>query len=87
MKPLSRINHVDEKKHLIEIERLAASAQVRVEDVRPLYQKVLAEMLNEARITTYLHIFTARKVGNLLVRVREINLGIRNGKWPGISTA
>lgn len=78
---------VDGKKHAAAIERLATLARVRVEDVRPLYEKVLAEMLKEAKITTFLPILAARKVEKLLLRVREMYLNRRNGNWPGISTA
>jgi hypothetical protein len=51
-------------------------AQVRAEDVRPLYEQVLTEMLEQARITTYLSIFTARRVEELLKRIKETN------SWP-----
>lgn len=64
----------DAKRHATAIERIAASARVRVEDVRPLYEKVLAEMSEGARIKTYLYIFTARKVEKLL-SMGETNRG------------
>jgi hypothetical protein len=63
----------DERRHVAAIERLAALAQVRAEDVRPLYEQVLAEMLEQARITTYLSIFTARRVEKLLQRIARTN--------------
>lgn len=66
----------DAHRHSAAIERLAACAHVRPEDVRPLYERVLAEMLEQARITTYLSIFTARRVEELLQRIEETN------SWP-----
>jgi hypothetical protein len=66
----------DAHRHSAAIERLAACAHARPEDVRPLYERVLAEMLEQARITTYLSIFTARRVEELLQRIKETN------SWP-----
>ena len=73
MAQFSYENLKDAERHAAAIERLAASAQVRPEDVRPLYEQVLAEMLNEARIKTYLSIFTARRVETLLQRMARTN--------------
>jgi hypothetical protein len=66
----------DAKRHAAAIERLAALGHVSEEDVRPLYEQVLAEMLEQARITTYLSIFTARRVEQLLQRIG------RSNSWP-----
>jgi hypothetical protein len=44
--------HLDEaKRHTAAIERPAACARVQVENVRPLHENILAEMLEEARIS------------------------------------
>ena len=69
-------NFDDEKRHAAAIQHLAAIARVPVEVVRPLYERVLAEMLEQARITTYLSIFTARRVEKLLQRIARTNT------WP-----
>ena len=63
----------DAERHAAAIERLAASARVRPEDVRPLYEQVLGDMLNEARIKTFLPIFIARKVEKLLQSMARTN--------------
>jgi len=76
----------DAKRHAAAIERLAALAHVKKEDVQPLYEKILAEMLEQARIKTFLPIFTARRVEKLLPRMRATNLGLDGGNLPAIST-
>jgi hypothetical protein len=77
----------DEKRHGAAIERLAVLARVPVEDVRPLYEQVLAEMLEQARITTYLSIFTARRVEKLLERIGRTNSWPDNGSGFTLITA
>jgi DNA-binding transcriptional regulator YdaS (Cro superfamily) len=66
----------DAKRHAAAIERLAAFGNVSPDEVRPIYEQVLAEMLEQARITTYLSIFTARRVEQLLERMA------RSNSWP-----
>jgi hypothetical protein len=87
MKHFTYENLKDAKKHEAAIERLAASFQVRVEDVQLLYEKTLTEMLEQARVMTFLPIFTARRVEKLLIRIRKTNPGIGDGDLTGISTA
>jgi hypothetical protein len=82
MKQLMFENPDDAKRHMVAIQRLAAFAHVGVEDVRPLYENTLAEMLGEARITTYLPIFTARRVEKILLRTQKTNPGIGNDDSP-----
>ncbi len=57
------------EKHAAAIERIAASLQVPREKVAPLYERVLAEMQQEATIKTFLAIFAARRVEHLLRRM------------------
>lgn len=52
---------VEAKRHAAAIDRIAASTQVRPEEVGPLYERMLAKMQRKARITTYLAIFTRKK--------------------------
>lgn len=59
----------EDKKHAAAIDRIAASLQVTREEVTPLYERVLAEMQQEATIKTYLAIFAARRVEQLLRRM------------------
>ena len=60
----------DEKeKHAAAIDRIAASLKVPREEVIPLYERVLAELQQEATIKTYLAIFAARRVEQLLRRM------------------
>jgi hypothetical protein len=70
----------DAHRHSAAIERLAAYANVSVDYVRPLYEKVLADLLETARITTYLSIFTARRVEALINRIQD------NNSWPNDGT-
>jgi hypothetical protein len=66
----------DANRHKAAIDRLAAYANVSADYVMPLYEKVLADLLETARITTYLSIFTARRVEALLQRIQG------NNSWP-----
>jgi hypothetical protein len=70
----------DAHRHSAAIERLAAYTNVSVDYVRPIYEKVLADLLETARITTYLSIFTARRVEALLSRIQD------NNSWPNDGT-
>ena len=66
----SLFKNTDEaKKHEAAIERIAASMHVRPEEVKPLYERMLAKMQKKARIKTFLAIFTARRVEQLLIRL------------------
>jgi hypothetical protein len=55
-------------KHSNMIEGLAESHDVRSDDVRSLYESVLAEMKRDAVIMDFLPIFAARKVMEMLRR-------------------
>jgi hypothetical protein len=77
-------NPDDAKRHMVAIQRLAAFAHVGEEDVRPLYENTLAEMLGEARITTYLPIFTARRVEKILLKMQVSNPMAHNEDSPEI---
>ncbi|MGD0235648.1 MAG: DUF3562 domain-containing protein [Syntrophorhabdales bacterium] len=48
---------------------LRNAMQVRPEEVEPLYERMLAKMQQEATIKTFLAIFAARRVEQLLRRV------------------
>ena len=60
----------EEKKHAAAIDRIAASLQVPREEVAPVYESVRAELQQNAKIKTFLAIFTARKVEQLLRTMR-----------------
>jgi len=55
-------------RHSTTIESLAASQGVRSDDVRSLYESVLADMKRDAVITDFLPIFAARKFKEILLR-------------------
>ena len=57
------------EKHAAAIDRIAASLQIPREEVTPLYERVLAELQQEATIKTFLAIFAARRVEQLLRRM------------------
>ena len=62
-------NAEEAKRHAAAIERIAASMHIRPEEVEPLYERVLAKMQQKATIKTFLAIFTARRVEELLTRM------------------
>ena len=62
-------NEQDALRHSNMIEGLAESQDVRSDDVRSLYESVLAEMKRDAVITDYLPIFAVRKVKKILLRM------------------
>ncbi len=51
------------------IDRIAASMKIPREEVAPLYERELAEIQQNARIKTFLAIFAARRVEQLLRRM------------------
>ena len=57
------------EKYAAAIDRIAASLQIPREEVTPLYERVLAELQQEATIKTFLAIFAARRVEQLLRRM------------------
>jgi hypothetical protein len=57
-------------KHAAAIDRIAASLQVPREEVAPVYERVLAELQQNARIRTFLAIFAARRVEQLIRKMR-----------------
>ena len=59
----------EREKHAAAIDRIAASLQIPREEVTPLYERVLAELQQEATIKTFLAIFAARRVEQLLRRM------------------
>jgi len=63
---LKRENEAE--KHAAAINRIAASMNVSQEEVAPLYERELAEIQQSATIKTFLAIFAARRVEQLLRR-------------------
>ena len=61
-------NEQEVLRHSGTVENLARSLGVRLDDVRSLYESVLAEMKRDAVITDFLAIFAARKVKEILCR-------------------
>lgn len=59
-------NPNDEKQHAAAIEALARDLRVRREEVRGVYQALLADIGQTARIKDYLPIFISRKVKDTL---------------------
>jgi hypothetical protein len=55
-------------RHSTTIESLAASQGVRSDDVRSLYESVLADMKRDAVIMDFLPIFAVRRVKEILLR-------------------
>ena len=70
--PYKREN--EEKKNAAAIDKIAASMDVPKEEVRQLYERVLAEMQQRATVRTFLAIFAARRVEEFLRR--------RNSRYP-----
>ena len=70
--PYKREN--EDKKNAAVIDKIAASMDVPKEEVRQLYERVLSEMQQRATIRTFLAIFAARRVEDLLRR--------RNSRHP-----
>ena len=56
-------------KNAAAIDRIAAAMQLPREEVAPLYERELAEIQQNARIRTFLAIFAARRVEQLLRRM------------------
>ena len=54
------------EKNAAAIDRIAASMRVPREEVAPLYEREFAEIQQNARIKTFLAIFAARRVEQLL---------------------
>ena len=52
-------------KHVLAIDRIAASLHIPREEVRQLYERVFHEMEQIAKIKTFLPIFAARRVEEL----------------------
>ena len=61
-------NEEEALRHSTTIESLVASRGVRSDDVRSLYESVLADMRREAVIMDFLPIFAARRVKEILLR-------------------
>ena len=61
-------NEEEALRHSTTIEGLAKSQGVRSDDVRPLYESVLADMKRDALIMDFLPIFAVRKVKEILHR-------------------
>jgi len=58
------------EKNAAAIDRIAASTGVSREEVTPLYERELAEIQRNATIKTFLAIFAARRVEQLLRSMR-----------------
>ena len=52
--------------HLQIVARLAAEFNAPVDEVATLYERERAELSNHARVTTFLHVFAARHVQEIL---------------------
>jgi hypothetical protein len=57
------------EKNAAAIDRIAASLHVPREEVAPLYERELADIQQNATIKTFLAIFAARRVEQLLRRI------------------
>ncbi|HME45672.1 MAG TPA: DUF3562 domain-containing protein [Syntrophorhabdales bacterium] len=70
MKEFIKKTEDEETKHAAAIDRIAASLQVPREEVAPLYERVLVELQQNATIKTFLAIFAARRVEQLIRTMR-----------------
>ena len=59
--------NIENHEHAEAIEKIAASTEVPREEVRTIYERVFAELQQNARIKTFLTVFTARRVKELLL--------------------
>ena len=73
-------------KHVLAIERIAASLHIPREEVQQLYERVLEEMQQKARIKDFLTIFAAKRVEQLL-RTMYGTLGTRASTDLSITSA
>jgi hypothetical protein len=64
-------NEQEVLRHSGTVENLARSLGVRLDDVRSLYESVLAEMKRDAVIMDFLPILAARQVKEILRRGKE----------------
>lgn len=64
--PLAGIGLEQQQLHLRVVESIASDMQRPVQEILPLYDQVLREMHDEARITDYLPIFVSRRVRSIL---------------------
>ncbi len=64
-------NEEEALRHSITVESLAKSLGVRSDDVRSLYETVLAEMKRDAVIMDFLPVLAARQVREILRRGDE----------------
>ncbi len=69
MKEFLKKKEDETQKNAAAIDRIATSMQVPREEVAPLYERELAEIQQNARIKTFLAIFAARRVEQLLRRM------------------
>jgi hypothetical protein len=58
----------DEKRNESVIAQIASRKGLRLEDVKPLYDRILSKMEQEARIRDFLSVLAARKVEKFLDR-------------------
>ena len=66
MRPFLNEQEQEKKRHAEAIDKIAASVRVSPDVVKPLYERVLAELQEQAKIKTFLAIFAARRVEQLL---------------------
>ena len=66
-------NKEEALRHSAAIEGLLESQDVRPDDVRSLYESILAEMKREAIIVDFLPIFAARRVKEMLLSQEKLN--------------
>ena len=55
------------QEHADAIEKIAAASDVSWEEVRTIYERVFQELQQHARIKSFLNVFTARRVKELLL--------------------
>jgi len=59
-------NEKENAKHSATIQRIASSNGLSPDQVRPIYEKVLASMNEEAKIKDFVSIFVTRKVEKMV---------------------
>lgn len=69
MKEFLKKKEDEVEKNAEAIDRIVASTHVPREEVAPLYERELAQIQQEARIKTFLAIFAARRVEQVLRRM------------------
>jgi hypothetical protein len=71
MKDFLKKKEDETEKNAAAIDRIAASMQVPREEVAPLYERELADIQQKATIKSFLAIFAARRVEQLLRKMKS----------------